>query len=249
MNHEWSFIMSGDVILIASGKGGTGKTVFASNLGAQLALMGKSVVMIDMDMGLRNLDLYMGLESRVIYDAGDVMLGICRIKQALIRDKRFEDLYLIAAPQFKKEQEITPLHMKVLCRRLREKFDYVIVDAPGGIGENFEIAAAGCDKAVIVTLPEMSAIRDADVVDSLLDEIGIKSRKYVLNMVRPDSVNSGFLPNLSEIARMFRIEPAGLIQYDENINIAAARGIPIVMKQGTYISENFTKIVNRIIED
>ena len=240
--------MSGEVIVVASGKGGTGKTVFASNLGAQLALLGKSVVMVDMDMGLRNLDLYMGLESKVIYDVGDVMLGICRIKQALIKDKRFDSLYLIASPQFKKEQDITPLHMKVLCKRLKEKFDYVIVDAPAGVGENLAIAAAACDKAVIVTLPEMSAIRDADVVDSLFSEWGIEKRRYVLNIVKPDSINSGFLPSLSEITHMFRIDPAGLIQYDENISIAAARGIPIVMKQRTYINKNLLNTVKRIIK-
>lgn len=237
----------GKVILVASGKGGVGKTVFASNAGAKLAMQGHKVVLVDMSIGLRNMDICLGLENKVVYDVADVLSGICRIKQALIKDRRFTDLYLISASQNRQKAEITPLHMKVLCDKLRKKFDYIIIDAPAGVDENLEIAAAGADIAVIITVPEYAAIRDADALDHLLIDLGIKERVYVINMVKSNLISSGLIPSIAEIAEMMRPEMAGIIQYDENIHIAANNGIPIVYKEGTYIEKNFTKIVERII--
>lgn len=238
----------GKVILVASGKGGVGKTVFASNAGAKLAQEGYKVVMIDMNMGLRNLDIYLGLENKVVYDVADVMSGVCRIKQALIKDRRFPELYLMSAPQNKQKAEITPLHMKVLCSKLKRSFDYIIVDAPAGIDEGLAIAAAGADAAVIVTVPEYAAVRDADAVDQILLQIGIKKRTYVINKVMANLIRTGLVPSIAEIADIMRPEMAGIIQYDENIHIAANNGLPIVYKEGTYIEKNFKKIMDRIIE-
>ncbi|MDF3002000.1 MAG: minD [Bacillota bacterium] len=238
----------GKVILVASGKGGVGKTVFASNAGAKLAQEGYKVVMIDMNMGLRNLDLYLGLENKVVYDVADVMSGVCRIKQALIRDRRFPELYLMSAPQNKQKAEITPLHMKVLCNKLKRSFDYIIIDAPAGIDEGLAIAAAGADSAVIVTVPEYAAVRDADAVDQILLQIGIKKRTYVINKVMANLIRTGLVPGIAEIADIMRPEMAGIIQYDENIHIAANNGLPIVYKEGSYIEQNFKKIMDRIIE-
>ncbi|QOX63158.1 septum site-determining protein MinD [Anoxybacterium hadale] len=238
----------GKVILVASGKGGVGKTVFASNAGAKLAQEGYKVVMIDMNMGLRNLDIYLGLENKVVYDVADVMSGVCRIKQALIRDRRFPELYLMSAPQNKQKAEITPLHMKVLCNKLKRSFDYIIIDAPAGIDEGLAIAAAGADSAVIVTVPEYAAVRDADAVDQILLQIGIKKRTYVINKVMANLIRTGLVPGIAEIADIMRPEMAGIIQYDENIHIAANNGLPIVYKEGSYIEQNFKKIMDRIIE-
>lgn len=239
----------GKVILVASGKGGVGKTVFASNAGAKLAQEGYKVVMIDMNMGLRNLDIYLGLENKVVYDVADVMSGVCRIKQALIKDRRFPELYLMSAPQNKQKAEITPLHMKVLCSKLKRSFDYIIVDAPAGIDEGLAIAAAGADAAVIVTVPEYAAVRDADAVDQILLQIGIKKRTYVINKVMANLIRTGLVPSIAEIADIMRPEMAGIIQYDENIHIAANNGLPIVYKVGTYIEKNFKKIMDRVIEE
>ncbi len=237
----------GKVIAVTSGKGGTGKTVFTANLGAVLAERGYKVVLIDMDMGLRNLDLCMGIENKVVYDVADVLLGVCRIKQALIRDKRFESLYVMASPQYKKEEDITPLHMKVLCGKLKDKFDYIILDSPAGLDEGFRLAAYPADEAIILTTPEYSAIRDADVVDKCLAQMGIEERTYVLNKVNADLINSGLVPSLPEITSMMRLELAGIIQDDENIHIAANKGIPIVLKKNTYIRKNFEQIADRVI--
>lgn len=234
------------VHLIASGKGGTGKTMFAVNYGATLALQGHSVVIIDMDLGMRNLDLYCGLENNVVYDVFDVLTGVCRIKQALIRDRRFEELYVMAAPPAKDDGTLTPLHMKVLCSRLRQMFDYIIIDAPSGMDDGLVLAAAGADDCIIVTTPEYSSLRDADTLDRELSALGMEKRYLVLNRVVAEMMAAGYVPRLRDITTMLRPVLAGVIQQDENIHISTNLGVPIVMKSDTYIRENFDKIVNRI---
>ena len=154
----------------------------------------------------------------------------------------------MSAPQNKQKVEITPLHMKVLCNKLKRNFDFVIIDAPAGIDEGLTIAAAGADAAVIVTVPEYAAVRDADAVDQVLVEMGIKKRTYVINKVMANLICTGLVPSIAEISEALRPEMAGIIQYDENILIAANNGLPIVYKEGTYIEKNFTKILERIIE-
>jgi septum site-determining protein MinD len=238
----------GHVILIASGKGGTGKTFFAANLGALLAMRGKKVVLIDMDMGLRNLDLYLGLENRVVYNVMDVVSGVCKIKQALIRDKRFDELYLMAASPMRDQRDITPLHMEVLCGKLKDEFDYIIIDAPAGIGDGLEVSAAAADTAVIVTEPDNASVRDADILDNLLTEIGVAKRLCVLNKVNAELMAMGAVPGILSVAKELRVEIAGIIQYDTNILIANNRGIPIVVKQDSYIAENLNKIADRVLE-
>jgi septum site-determining protein MinD len=236
------------VILIASGKGGTGKTFFASNLGALLAMKGKKVVLIDMDMGLRNLDLYLGLENRVVYNVMDVISGVCKIKQALVRDKRFDELYLMAASPMRDLRDITPLHMQVLCEKLKDDFDYIIIDAPAGIGEGLEVSAAPADTAVIITEPDNASVRDADILDKLLAEIGVAKRFCVLNKVNAELMAMGAVPGVLSVAKELRVEIAGIIQYDTNIIIANNRGIPIVVKQDSYIAQNMNKIVERVLD-
>jgi septum site-determining protein MinD len=238
----------GKVIVIASGKGGTGKSVFVTNLGAVLALRGYSVALIDMDMGVRNLDLYLGLENNVVYDVSDAVSGVCRIKQSLIRDKRFDNLYLMPSPPHRDDGNITPLHMQVLCDKLKASFDYVLIDSPSGIDDGFVLAAAGADSAVLVTVPEYAALRDADMADSALAQLDITERGYVVNKVIGEVMSAGLAPTVSEINEMIKSELYGFIQYDENIMIAANNGVPIVCKSDSYITENFNNIADRIIK-
>ena len=223
--------------------------MFAVNFGAALAGRGKSVVLLDMDLGLRNLDLYFGLENQVVYDVYDVLTGVCRIKQALIRDKRFENLYMMAAPPSRDDGSLTPLHLQVLCEKLKNIYDYVIIDAPSGIDDGLVLASAGADIAVLVTTPEYSALRDADTLDRELLQLGIKERFVVLNKVVAEMMNAGYAPRLREITAMLRPPLAGIIQYDENIQISTNLGVPIILKQGTYIEENFQRITGRIVDE
>ena len=237
----------GKVYVVASGKGGTGKTMFSVNFGATLARSGKRTVLIDLDLGLRNLDLYFGLENNVVYDVYDVLTGLCRIKQALIRDKRFDGLYVIAASPSRSDGHLTPLHMKVLCEKLKCEFDYVIIDGPSGIDDGLVLASAGADEAIIVINPEYSAIRDADNLDRQLISLGITKRHLIVNNVDAEMMASGYAPKLREITAMLKPELAGVIQSDVNIRISTNLGIPIVLKEDTYIVENFCNIRERII--
>lgn len=237
----------GKVILIASGKGGTGKTLFAANIGTLLAMRGKKVVLLDMDLGLRNLDLYLGLESKVVYNVMDVLSGVCGIKKALVKDKRFKDLYLMPASPYRDDRDITPLHMKVLCEKLKAEFDYVIIDAPAGAGEGLDLAAAGADQAVIITEAEYASVRDADVVDIQLKKMGIEDVSCVVNKVNAELMAVGAVPSITDITRKLNMKMIGFIQYDDNVYIATNRGVPIVFKPGTYIEKNFSKILDRII--
>jgi len=236
------------VILIASGKGGTGKTVFTANTGAVLAQRGHKVALIDMDLGIRNLDLCFGLEDKIVYDIIDVLTGLCRIKQALVRDKRFNCLYLMASPPNGKNAEITPLHMKVLYKKLRKNFDYILVDSPAGINDTVLTAAENADSAVIITVPEHAALRNADILYTTLEKKGMTNIKYVLNKVKGDLVATKYIPGINEIAQRLRTEIAGIIHDDDNIHIAANNGFPIVLKKGTYIEQNFNKIADKITE-
>ena len=237
----------GEVILVASGKGGTGKTAVTANLGALLAKDGYKVALIDMDMGMRNLDLYLGLENRIVYNIMDVFTGICRIKRAFVRDKRFENLYLMSASPRKDDRDITPLHMEILCSKIKESFDYVLIDCPAGIGTGLEVAMAGADRALIVTEADMAALRDADIVHRYIKQSGITNTCYIVNKVRADLMERKLIPDLNEISETMGSKMIGIIQFDDNIYVSTNRGIPIVFKKGTYIEENFQNIKRRFI--
>ena len=237
----------GKVVLVSSGKGGTGKTMFTVNMGAMLAEKGCSVMLLDMDMGLRNMDLYIGMENRVVYNIMDVMSGICRINKAMIKVSGFESLYFMAASPRRDDRDITPLHMEVLCNKLKRYFDYIIIDCPAGINDLFDVAMAAADKAVVVTEPEVASLRDADVTERYLMEQGMEDIYIVVNKVRADLMRTGMVPNLSEITDMFKGQIAGIIQDDDNIHISTNKWIPIVCKKGTYIERNFNEIIYRIL--
>lgn len=238
----------GKVILVSSGKGGTGKTMFSVNLGAILAQQGNRVMLLDMDMGLRNMDIYLGMENKVIYNIMDVISGVCRIKKAMMRVDGFRDLYFMAASPRRDDRDMTPLHMEVLCNKLKKYFDYIIIDCPAGIGDLFDVSMAAADKTVIVTEPEVASLRDADTTERYLREKGLDNMCVVVNKVKVELMQAGLVPGMSEIMNMFKSPVAGLIQYDENIHISTNKGIPIVCKQGTYIERNFMDIANRIVQ-
>ena len=174
-----------EVIVITSGKGGVGKTTTVANIGTGLAAMGKRVAVVDTDIGLRNLDVVMGLENRIVYNLVDVINGSCRLKQALIRDRRHQDLYLLPSAQTKDKTAVSPEQMIKLTDDLREEFDYVLLDCPAGIEQGFKNAVAGADRALVVTTPEVSAIRDADRIIGLLESGGIRDIRLIINRLRP----------------------------------------------------------------
>ena len=237
----------GKVILVSSGKGGTGKTMFTVNMGAVLAERGKRVMLMDIDMGMRNLDIYLGMENKVVYNIMDVISGICRIKKAMIKVSGFDTLYFMAASPMRDDRDITPLHMQVLCDKLRRYFDYIIVDCPAGIGDMLDVGMAAADRVVIVTEPEAASLRDADVTDRYMRSRGMTDTCFVINKVKVELMKAGLVPDLMTILNMFSNPVVGIIQDDDNIHISTNKGLPIVCKKGTYIEKNFQDITDKIL--
>ena len=218
----------GEVIVITSGKGGVGKTTTTANVGTGLAMMGKKVVLIDTDIGLRNLDVIMGLENRIVYNLVDVVENNCRIKQALIKDKRYPNLYLLPSAQTKDKTAVTPEQMKKLADELKEEFDYILMDCPAGIEQGFKNAIAGADRALVVTTPEVSAIRDADRIIGLLEANDFKQIDLVINRLRPDMVKRGEMMSASDVIDILSVPLIGIVPDDENVVIATNQGEPLV---------------------
>lgn len=236
----------GKAIVIASGKGGTGKTMFAANLGTTLAGQGHKVVLIDLDTGLRNLDLYLGIENNIVYDVNDVLTGVCRIRQALVKIKAFPGLYFMAASPQKPNGEITPLHIKVLCEKLKSKYDYVIVDAPAGIDDGMIIATGGSDMGIIVVTPEYASLCNAETVKKTIKAQGIDNICYVVNRIDLRLIESGKAPSFDEVTKNIREKIVGIIQEDENIHVSTNLGVPIVSMTDTYIAKSFMAMADRI---
>lgn len=218
----------GEVIVVTSGKGGVGKTTTSANVGTGLAKMDKKVVLIDTDIGLRNLDVVMGLENRIVYNLVDVVEGNCRIKQALIKDKRYPNLYLLPSAQTRDKTSVTPEQMKKLTEELRKEFDYIILDCPAGIEQGFKNAIAGADRALIVTTPEVSAIRDADRIIGLLEANELKKIDLVVNRLRMDMVKRGDMMSIDDVVDILAIKLIGAVPDDEQIVISTNNGEPLV---------------------
>lgn len=217
-----------EVIVITSGKGGVGKTTTTANVGTGLAQLNKKVVLIDTDIGLRNLDVVMGLENRIVYNLVDVIEGSCRIKQALIKDKKYPNLALLPSAQTKDKSSVTPEQMKKLTDELREEFEYILLDCPAGIEQGFQNAIAGAGQAIIVTTPEVSAIRDADRIIGLLETKGIKKNSLIINRLRIDMVQKGDMMSVEDVTEILAIPLIGVIPDDEQIVIATNQGEPII---------------------
>ncbi len=235
-----------EVIVVTSGKGGVGKTTTTANLGTGLAILGNKVVMIDTDIGLRNLDVVMGLENRIVYNLIDVVEGSCRIKQALIKDKRYPNLYLLPAAQTRDKTAVNPTQMLRLTNELREEFDYILLDCPAGIEQGFKNAIAGADTAIVVTVPEISAIRDADRIIGLLEANNIHSIDLIVNRMRPDMVRTGDMMSMDDIEELLATRVIGVIPDDKNIIISTNQGEPASGGK-TNVGQIYINICRRIM--
>ncbi|MGL5437476.1 MAG: septum site-determining protein MinD [Lachnospiraceae bacterium] len=217
-----------EVIVITSGKGGVGKTTTTANIGTGLALLGYRVVLIDTDIGLRNLDVVMGLENRIIYNLVDVIEGNCRMKQALIKDKRYPNLYLLPSAQTRDKSSVSPEQMIKLVDDLRDDFDYVLLDCPAGIEQGFQNAIAGADRALVVTTPEVSAIRDADRIIGLLESVQIQDIDLIVNRIRMDMVRRGDMMSIDDVMDILATPIIGVVPDAEDIVVSTNQGEPLV---------------------
>lgn len=238
----------GEVIVVTSGKGGVGKTTTTANVGTGLAKLDKKVVLIDTDIGLRNLDVVMGLENRIVYNLVDVIEGTCRIKQALIKDKRYPNLYLLPSAQTRDKTAVNPEQMKKLCEELRTEFDYILMDCPAGIEQGFQNAIAGADRALVITTPEVSAVRDADRIIGLLESNEMKQTHLIVNRLRMDMVKRGDMMSSEDVVEILAIDLIGIVPDDENIVISTNQGEPLVGND-TLAGRAYMNICRRIVGD
>jgi len=238
--------MAGRVITITSGKGGVGKTTATANIGAALAEMGKNVVCLDADIGLRNLDVILGLENRIVYDLVDVVEGRCRLRQAMIRDKQLSNLHLIPAAQTRDKTAVSPSDMIRLCNELREISDYVVIDSPAGIERGFRNAIAGADEVIVITNPEVSAVRDADRIIGLIEAEEKGPARLILNRIKADMVERGDMLDANDVLELLAIDLLGIVPEDENILIGANRGVPVALNGKSKAGQAFKNIARRI---
>ena len=235
-----------EVIVVTSGKGGVGKTTTSANVGTGLAMLNKKVVLIDTDIGLRNLDVVMGLENRIVYNLVDVVEGNCRMKQALIKDKRYDNLFLLPSAQTRDKTAVSPEQMKKLTDELRDEYDYIILDCPAGIEQGFKNAISGADRALIVTTPEVSAIRDADRIIGLLEANGIHKIDLIINRIRMDLVRRGDMMSNEDVIEILAVSLIGAVPDDENIVIASNQGEPQV-GNSSMAGQAYMNIVRRVL--
>lgn len=238
----------GEAIVITSGKGGVGKTTTSANVGTSLALTGKRVCLVDTDIGLRNLDVVMGLENRIIYDLVDVVQGRCKLHQALVKDKRFDDhLYLLPAAQTTDKTAVNPVQMKKLIDELKQDFDYIIIDCPAGIEQGYQNAVAGADRAIVVTTPEISAVRDADRIIGLLEKENIEPPKLIVNRIRNHMVKQGDMLDVDEIVTHLSIDLIGIVSDDDAVIKASNTGEPIALDSNSKTAIAYRNIARRIL--
>lgn len=235
----------GEVIVITSGKGGVGKTTTTASLGAALALRGKRVLVVDADIGLRNLDVILGLENRIVFNVVDVAKKICKPAQAIIKSKRSNNLYLLPASQTDDKDVIDEAEIRFVLEQFRREFHYVLVDSPAGIEQGFRNACAGAQSAIVVTTPEVSAIRDADRVVGLLSSKGIEAR-LIINRIDFDMVRRGDMLSVRDVQDILGVEILGVIERDEQIIVAANTGEPVVYNPKSKAGQAFTRIAGRV---
>ena len=235
-----------ECIVITSGKGGVGKTTTTANLGVALALMNKRVVVVDADIGLRNLDLILGLENRIVYDLVNVIEGECKLKQALIKDKRTEHLFLLPAAQTRDKNAVSPDGMRDLVKQMKAEFDYVLIDCPAGIEQGFKNSIAGADRALIVTTPEVSAIRDADRIIGLVEAHELPEPELIINRFRPKLVAKGDMMNKDDILEILAIPLIGLIPDHEDVIVSSNKGAPAAFDERSIVGEAYRRIARRV---
>ncbi len=234
------------MIVVTSGKGGVGKTTAVANIGCGLAARGRKVALVDADIGLRNLDIALGLENRIVYDIVHVIEGRCRLRQALIRDKRVQTLFLLPAAQSKDKAAVQPHQMRELTANLAKEFDYVVIDCPAGIEHGFRNAIAGAETAIIITTPEVSAVRDADRIVGLLEAEGLGSPRLVVNRVRPEMVRRGDMLSIDDVIDILAIDLLGVVPDDETVITTTNKGEPAALDGVSRAGEAFRRIAARI---
>ncbi|GGJ84109.1 site-determining protein [Lentibacillus kapialis] len=237
----------GEAIVITSGKGGVGKTTTTANIGTALALMEKKVCLIDTDIGLRNLDVIMGLENRIIYDIVDVIEERCKLGQALIKDKRFADLTLLPAAQTSDKSAVTTEGMKKILQELKQSYDYIIIDCPAGIEQGFQNAVAGADKAIVITTPEKSSVRDADRIVGLLENEELEPPKMVINRIRNHMMKNGDMLDIDDIIQILSIDLLGIVIDDDDVIKASNSGEPVALQGNSKASVAYRNIARRIL--
>jgi len=235
-----------ECIVITSGKGGVGKTTSTANLGVALALMGKKVAVVDADIGLRNLDVILGLENRIVYDLVHVIEGECRLKQALIKDKRVDTLFLLPAAQTRDKNAVSPENMRDLVKQMKEDFDYILIDCPAGIEQGFKNSIAGADRAIIVTTPEVSAIRDADRIIGLCEAAELPEPMLIVNRFRAKLVKRGDMLNKDDILEILAIPLIGMVPDHEDVIVTSNKGYPAAFDEKSIVGEAYRRIARRI---
>ncbi len=234
-----------EVIVITSGKGGVGKTTTTANLGVGLAKRGKKVVLVDTDTGLRNLDLLLGLERRIVYTLVDVIQKRATYNQALVRHKKYENLFLLPTSQVADKTAIEPKQMAELIQEMRKDFDYILIDCPAGIEQGFQTAVVAADWAIVVTMPEISAVRDADKIIGKL-QADNKKIKLVVNRIRPQMVKDGMMLDMTSIDDILSIECIGQVPDDEKVVDSANRGEPVIEWENSMAGQAYRNVVSRI---
>lgn len=239
--------MIAKVVTITSGKGGVGKTTAVANIAVGLASLGQRVVCIDGDIGLRNLDVVLGLENRIVYDLVDVVEGRCRLRQAMIRDKRLPELYLIPAAQTRDKSAVSPSDMIRLCDELRQECDWILIDSPAGIERGFRNSIAAADQVLVMTNPEVSAVRDADRVIGILDAEEKGPALLIINRIKPAMVKRGDMLSVEDVLDLLAIQLIGIVPEDENVIVASNRGTPMAFDNNSKAGQAFHNIANRLM--
>lgn len=244
---EEGFWVDTRIIVVTSGKGGVGKTTTTANLAVALARAGKKVLAVDADIGLRNLDVALGLENRIVYSLVDVIEGQCRLQQALVRDKRVETLYLLPAAQTRTKEAVSSEQMQGLCGSLRGEFDFVFIDSPAGIESGFRNAAVGADSALVVTTPEISAVRDADRIIGLLESMEKSDISLIINRIRPEMVRQGDMLDISDVVEILAVALIGIVPDDDAVVISTNKGEPLTLHSSSQAAKAFFNIARRLM--
>lgn len=238
--------MTARIITITSGKGGVGKTTATANISVALAELGKKVTCIDSDIGLRNLDVVLGLENRIVYDVVDVIEGHCKVNQAMIRDKRFENLFLIPAAQTRDKNSVTPAEMIDLCESIRPEMDFILIDSPAGIEGGFKNAIAPADEAIVITNPDVSAVRDADRIIGLIEAAEKGPARLILNRINPDMIKRGDMMEADDVLELLAVKLLGIVLEDENVLVSTNKGQPVVLNPKSRAGQAFKNVALRL---